>query len=174
MIAEMGTIRPREATEVATSTTRPASVAYATEESGSEAKIGSAIQRGSSSSSRLPIGMRRPTIVRLTPRPETLTARCSQPVGSATTCTSMPAVPRSTASTSEPPKRVRSGERRLLPITICVMCCALASRMISLAGLSARRRRKTPPSERVSASASVSTRAVSPWSRPSCGSTQST
>ena len=90
-----------------------------------------------------------------------LQRRWDQPsacAGSATTWTSMPDVPRSTASTSEPPKRVLSGERRLLPTTICVMCCALASRMISAAGLSARRRRKTPPRERVSASASARTR----------------
>ena len=99
--------------------------------------------------------MRRPTMRALEAAARGVHSAAPAPVaGSATTCTSMPDVPRSTASTSEPPKRVRSGERRLLPITICVMCCALASRMISLAGLSARRRRKTPPSERVSASAS--------------------
>ena len=62
MTAEIGMISSREATDVAISTTSAASVAYATDESGSEAKIGSAIQRGSSSSSRLPMGMRRPTM----------------------------------------------------------------------------------------------------------------
>ena len=70
-------------------------------------------------------------------------------------CQTCPAAP--------PPRECRRsgalrGEGGLLPTTICVMCCALASRMISDAGLSARRRRKTAPRERVSASASARTR----------------
>ena len=62
--------------------------------------------------------------------------------------------------------RARQPERRPAPSTSCVTCCASISRTISAAASSPARRRKVPPSDRVSASASLSTARVSASTRP--------
>src|SRR5438552_4340780 len=67
MPIETGSTSFSAATETPTSTTIAASVAYATEEIGSDAKIGSAIHFGSSVSSISPDAIGRPTSTRLTP-----------------------------------------------------------------------------------------------------------
>src|SRR5882724_7489427 len=68
MASEIGKTRYAEAAEAATSTTRADSVAYATEDSGSEAKIGRAKVFGSSVSSSSPLAIGRPTMARLNGR----------------------------------------------------------------------------------------------------------
>ena len=60
----MGKTRCAAPAEAATRTTSADSVAYATDESGSEAKIGSASVFGSSVSSSSPLAIGRPTIAR--------------------------------------------------------------------------------------------------------------
>jgi hypothetical protein len=64
MTSEMGKTRCREAALAARSTTMICSVAYATEESGSEEKIGSARIFGSSVCGRCELGWRLPTSTR--------------------------------------------------------------------------------------------------------------
>src|SRR5690242_11022957 len=61
---EIGTIACIAETEAPTSTTSAASVAYATDDSGSDAKIGSASHFGSSVSSSSPVAIGRPTTTR--------------------------------------------------------------------------------------------------------------
>ena len=100
--------------------------------------------------------------------------RGTRSTGSATTCTSTPRVARSTRSIVEGRSRARSPLRRPAPSTSCVTPCASTSRTISAAASSPARRRKVPPSERVSASAPSSTSRVPASMRPSCGSTTST
>src|SRR5882724_2556547 len=68
MASEIGKTRYAEAAEAATSTTRADSVAYATEDRGSDAKIGRARVFGSSVSSSSPLAIGRPTIARLSGR----------------------------------------------------------------------------------------------------------
>src|SRR2546427_11435540 len=68
MAREIGKTRYAEAADAATSTTRADSVAYATDERGSEAKIGRAKVFGSSASSSSPLAIGRPTIARLSGR----------------------------------------------------------------------------------------------------------
>src|SRR6266566_6897776 len=65
---EIGKTRCADAAEAATSTTRADSVAYATDDRGSDAKIGRASVFGSSVSSSSPLAIGRPTIARLSGR----------------------------------------------------------------------------------------------------------
>src|SRR3989475_9782677 len=68
MAREIGKTRYAEAADAATSTTRADSVAYATDDRGSDAKIGRARVFGSNVSSSSPLAIGRPTIARLSGR----------------------------------------------------------------------------------------------------------
>src|SRR2546421_3537270 len=72
----MGNTRWADVAETARRTTSAASVAYATDESGSEAKIGSASHFGSSVSSSWSDAIARPTTTRFTPLAVCVIERC--------------------------------------------------------------------------------------------------